>query len=312
MRVMHHPHRRQARSAPFALRIPALAVPSAMSDAALQAHARADTRVADVQSPSLPRLPTWAVDQLAWPLLAFILANLLLIVLGGDRWIADHVYAAEGGRWALQDSYVTTTLIHVTGKRLSTLAWLLTAGAALLSWRVPRLRPLRRPLVLLAVSVLLSTAVISSLKHFTHMDCPWDMQPYGGLRPYLDLFDARPAGMKASGCFPAGHASAGYAWVALYFFALSVAPRWRWRGLWCGLGVGLLFGLSQQLRGAHFMSHDVWTVTVCWLAAVLVHRVPWRSWRRRTHTSRLAEQPPRMPPTGDTPMQATAAEHPAW
>jgi len=33
-----------------------------------------------------------------------------------------------------------------------------------------------------------------------------------------------------------------------------------------------VFGVSQQLRGAHFASHDVWTLTICWIVALLLHR----------------------------------------
>jgi membrane-associated PAP2 superfamily phosphatase len=36
-------------------------------------------------------------------------------------------------------------------------------------------------------------------------------------------------------------------------------------------GTGMVFGLSQQLRGAHFLSHDLWTAALCWLVAVAVH-----------------------------------------
>lgn len=260
---------------------------SASADSLVSGHWHGAPMPAATQSLA-SRLPAWAIDELAWPLLAFLAANLLLVVLGGDRWIADGLFAAEGGRWALQDSIVTTTLIHIGGKRLSALAWVAVVAAVLLAWRVPRLRAYRDPLLRLAGAVLLSTALVSVLKHLTHMDCPWDMQGYGGLRPYLDLFDPRPSGLRSSGCFPAGHASAGYAWVALYFFARAVAPRWRWRALWVGLGAGLLFGVSQQLRGAHFLSHDAWTLMLCWLSAVLVHRLPWRGerWRHDASTAR--------------------------
>ena len=33
------------------------------------------------------------------------------------------------------------------------------------------------------------------------------------------------------------------------------------------LAAGLLLGLSQQWRGAHFMSHTLWTGWVCWCLA---------------------------------------------
>lgn len=105
---------------------------------------------------------------------------------------------------------------------------------------------------------------------------PWDLLRYGGRQPFIGLFTLRPEGMPAQACFPAGHASAGYAWLCLYFFALLWRPSWRWTGLWIGLGTGLVFGISQQLRGAHFLSHDIATALICWLLSlglyVLIHR----------------------------------------
>ena len=79
------------------------------------------------------------------------------------------------------------------------------------------------------------------------------------------------AWMPAASCFPAGHASAGYAWVALYFFFLARRPAWRWRGLAIGLIAGAVFGIAQQLRGAHFFSHDLWTLMICWSTALLLY-----------------------------------------
>lgn len=110
------------------------------------------------------------------------------------------------------------------------------------------------------------------MKSWTHVDCPWDLLAYGGGRDFHALLAAVPADAPVGRCFPAGHASAGYAWVALYFFFLPTRPQWRWRGLGTGVGAGLVFGISQQLRGAHFMSHDVWTLMICWLTALLLHR----------------------------------------
>lgn len=214
----------------------------------------------------------WWWWQLALPLLAFFVANLVLMAWGGDRWLADQVYAWEGGHWALRDSMLTSTVIHKLGRDASILAWLLVVVAAAIAWRKPRLQAWRRPLLCLALSILASTLLVSVLKHLTHMDCPWDLLAYGGQRPYIGLLQARPADLHSSGCFPAGHASAGYAWVALYFFFLSVRPAWRWWGLAAGLGAGLLFGISQQLRGAHFLSHDLWTLMIAWLAALMLYR----------------------------------------
>jgi membrane-associated PAP2 superfamily phosphatase len=102
-------------------------------------------------------------------------------------------------------------------------------------------------------------------------DCPWDLLRYGGDRAYFGWYSSRPASMPDASCFPAGHAGAGYAWVALYFFFLARRPGWRWRGLAIGLGAGAIFGAAQQLRGAHFLSHDLWTLMICWSMALLLY-----------------------------------------
>lgn len=207
------------------------------------------------------------------PLLAASAVLFWLEILDGNRWIADQIYAWEGGQWLLKNHVITSHWIHPGGKYLSLSLWMIVLGFWWYSKRAPDLTSWRRPLSYLLLSTLLATSLVSLLKVTIHMDCPWDMQPYGGLRPFLGLFDMRPAGLRSSHCFPAGHAGAGYAWVALYFFCADTAPRWRLYGLLLGLSLGLVFGISQQLRGAHFASHDVATVLVCWLTAFTLHAV---------------------------------------
>lgn len=231
--------------------------------------------------PTLPSLaatrPPLAFDRrflarhAGWPLLAFVLATVILIPLRGDLWLADRLYAWEGHRWSLQQGFVTQHLIHVMGKRLSTLGWYGVALLLIASGSFPRLKAWRRPLFFLLLATALSTAAVGTLKLWTDMDCPWDLARYGGSRPFVDLFSARPALLPPASCFPAGHASAGYAWAALYFFFLATVPRLRWLGLGVGLAAGLLFGGAQQLRGAHFLSHDLWTLAICWAVALLLY-----------------------------------------
>jgi membrane-associated PAP2 superfamily phosphatase len=205
------------------------------------------------------------------PLALLLTANAWLTGGGGDFWFADLLYRWEGGHWALQHAWLTNQLVHQAGKMLSIVGTVFVLLATLRAWRQPG-NTWRRPWLALLVSVALSTGLVSLLKHLTHMDCPWDLTRYGGHKAFYGLLESRH-GLAASGCFPAGHASAGYAWLALYFFALAVRPRWRWPAFALGLGGGLLFGFSQQLRGAHFLSHDLWTLAVCWIVPLFVFRL---------------------------------------
>ncbi|WP_313460497.1 phosphatase PAP2 family protein [Stenotrophomonas sp.] len=230
---------------------------------------------ATVVATPFPRVvpTTFLTRYLLLPWIAALLVSWALMGAGGDQWLADQLYRLEGHRWALQNAWVTTHLIHKGGKWLSAFATLLALVACFHAWRHARWRSWRWPLLYLVLAVGLGTVMVSLLKSLTHMDCPWDLTRYGGLREFVGLFASRPADMPRGMCFPAGHASAGYAWVSLYFFALMVRPAWRWRGLAVGLLAGAVFGFAQQLRGAHFLSHDLWTLVTCWTVALGLYLV---------------------------------------
>ncbi|HHW4678599.1 MAG TPA: phosphatase PAP2 family protein [Xylella sp.] len=202
------------------------------------------------------------------PLGVTLLLSGLLMGLEGDLLLADLLYHLEGGQWLLKQHWATEYLIHRAGKWLTIVAVLcLLAGTLVRCWGRLGMCDCWRPVLYVVMTVALSTSLISMAKRFTGMDCPWDLVRYGGRLPFVGLFESRH-GLEASGCFPAGHASAGYAWVCLYFVALALCPAWRWLGLMIGLVAGLTFGISQQLRGAHFISHDLWSLAICWLVAL--------------------------------------------
>lgn len=191
---------------------------------------------------------------------------------GGDQWIADVLYRVEGGHWLLKDHWFTSGVIHRVGKWLSTAAGVGVLVLAIVAWCRPRLKVLRWPLTYLAASVALSTSLVSMLKSWTAMDCPWDLSRYGGTQAMIGLFESRH-GIAASGCFPPVMPVPAMRGVALYFCALALRPAWRFAGLFIGLAAGLIFGVAQQLRGAHFLSHDLWSLAVCWVSALALYCV---------------------------------------
>lgn len=213
---------------------------------------------------------------LVWPVVAVLTASAVLMGGGGDQWLADHLYRLQGGHWQLKDAWLMQTLLHRGGKWFSTAAALVVMLLYFHHGRFSRDRRLRAGLLYLVFTLAVATASVSVLKSITHMDCPWDLARYGGTHPFIGLLQARPDGLGDGKCFPAGQASAGYGWLGLYFFALLWRPAWRWTGLAVGLAAGLVLGGAQQLRGAHFASHDLWTLMVCWGVALglylLVHR----------------------------------------
>jgi len=204
---------------------------------------------------------------LLWPLLAFIAAAAALEVFDIDRAWASRLYMAQGNDWTLRSSFVADTVIHTGGRLLAITAWLATLSIWIVALRREHLASWRWPLAYLLLATASAALLVGWMKSWTNMDCPWDVLGYGGTRPYHGLFAARPAGVRGT-CFPAAHASAGYCWLALYFFFLATRPRFRWLGLAVAIGLGVLIGFTQQLRGAHFFSHDLWSLAICWLVAL--------------------------------------------
>lgn len=218
--------------------------------------------------PSENQVAQFRYRHLWLPLALFAVAVVAIESFALDWHIARAVYDWQGYRWLLKHWFVTETLIHRVGRNASIAAWLGVAVAWAVAMRRDAYAAWRAPLGYLALSVLLTTLAVSWVKSWSNMDCPWDIDGLGGVRPYLSLFEARSTSLPHASCFPAGHASGGYAWMALYFFFAMTKPQWRHRGLAVGAIAGLVFGLGQQLRGAHFLSHDVWTAAICWFGAL--------------------------------------------
>ena len=126
-------------------------------------------------------------------------------------------------------------------------------------WRV-RLR-------FVAIASLVIPSVVAIIKYFSALHCPWDLARYGGFAPFVRLFDAMPTMIKAGQCFPAGHATVGLWLAALCVFWLPHKPKMAFLVFLLGLSIGFALGWVQQMRGAHFLFHTLWSV---WLAALVI------------------------------------------
>lgn len=178
----------------------------------------------------------------------------------------------------LRDHWLLAGPLHQGARHL---AWALAlALCAAVWWPVAGLAglPASRRLQL-AVTTVAAALSVSLLKAFSVTSCPWDLQPFGGAASYLSHWSAAADG-GAGHCFPAGHASSGFAFLGGFFAWRPTRPRVAYAWLAASAGAGLLLGLVQQLRGAHFMSHTLWTGWVCWCVALAIDAMPWvrRAW----------------------------------
>lgn len=214
----------------------------------------------------------WICTQVAGAALLFAAAAGLMAMAMWTDWdlrLADSLYDAAASSFPLRHAWLTETFNHVILKRLFTGLALMVIGAVLWDLAAPRhwswLRRFR--LRVIALSAVFVPLAISLLKQASASHCPWDLQRYGGSAPYVRLFELFPAGIAPGHCMPAGHASSALWTIS---FAILLLPG-RLVHAACALAallsLGIAVGWLQQLRGAHFLSHTLWSA---WVALVIV------------------------------------------
>jgi membrane-associated PAP2 superfamily phosphatase len=209
------------------------------------------------------------ITHIGLPILFLAFFTLMFELFHWDFWLADQLYQWEGGRWALKDNPILDDLLHTGMRNLLSKISILIVILWCLSFVVPKLSRFNNTLGYLSISSLASVFCISTLKHMTGVPCPWEMAPFGGSIDYHSIGQYLFSYREESKCFPAGHASAGYAWFGLFFIAKQHWPSYRYWVLLGVIGLGVFLGVVQQLRGAHLISHDLWTAVLCWLIAVI-------------------------------------------
>jgi len=123
------------------------------------------------------------------------------------------------------------------------------------------------------VAMLIASTAISILKHFSVHACPWSLLLYGGTQPLIPLFGHLPSGAEPGHCFPGGHASGGFALIAFYFAFRDTEPKLAKVGLTAGMVLGFAMGWAQMMRGAHFMSHNLWTAWIVWIILLVLYLI---------------------------------------
>ncbi len=185
-----------------------------------------------------------------------------------DAWLIAPFYDAQQLAFPLKNDWFIETVMHLWLKYLVIAISLVFLGLFILGFiknAQDWIKKNQRAFVWTFIAMLASTTLISILKHMSNHSCPWDLTMFGGRQPYLALFEALPVGAKPGHCFPGGHASAGFSLMAIYFGFRDNQPILAKTALCVGLLLGLVMGWGQMMRGAHFMSHNLWTGLIVWL-----------------------------------------------
>ena len=169
-------------------------------------------------------------------------------------------------------------ILHDRAKQVVIALAIVAIALFLLSLVARRLRSSRRHLGYLVLSLVLSTSVVAPLKTLTAVHCPWSLTEFGGTEQFTSLLEKRVPTEKPGRCWPGGHASAGFSLLALFFFLRDRRPRAARIALAIALGTGSAFSVGRMMQGAHFLSHNLWTLLIDWTICLLCYR--WMLYRR--------------------------------
>ncbi|MGP1680947.1 MAG: phosphatase PAP2 family protein [Giesbergeria sp.] len=204
-------------------------------------------------------------------ILLWTLGSVICLILwdtsGLDLMLARAFGDSQG--FPLRSSRFLVSVMHEGTRRL---AWVVVLALVFaIWWPFGVLRAANQSeRVQLAVTTLLALAIVTAVKYTSATSCPWDLAEFGGVARHVSHWAWGTFDGGSGKCFPGGHASAGFAFVSGYFALRRSRPQAARIWLGCAIGAGLILGFSQQMRGAHFQSHTLWTGWLCWTCAWMV------------------------------------------
>jgi membrane-associated PAP2 superfamily phosphatase len=194
-----------------------------------------------------------------------------------DFALARLFYTPEGG-FVGRYSFWLEDILHNGVKQAVILLAVAAVVCFLGSFFSDKLRSWRLNLAYLLVALVLSTGIVTPLKMLTAVHCPWSLTEFGGAEHFTALLESRAPSDNPGRCWPAGHAAAGFSLISLFFALRDRRPRAARIALAAALAAGMIFSVGRMMQGAHFLSHNIWTLLFDWLICLLCYR--WILYRR--------------------------------
>jgi len=203
---------------------------------------------------------------------ALIFAVIFFGVSGTDIWVQNHFYNPANHQWMLDREDSLLSFIFYDGiKRLIIIFNVLVLITLIVGWKKPFLSRYRKGLIIVLLSSIFVPVIVGSFKATTNIPCPKNLEIYGGVYPHTCVWEKYPStfcNQKKIKCWPAGHASGGFALLSLYY--LFQKRRAKIIAISGVMVVGWSMGTYKMLIGDHFLSHTVITMIMAWLIVSII------------------------------------------
>lgn len=193
-----------------------------------------------------------------------------------DLFVESFFYDNVSNKWMLKHvkGSLLDTVFYTGVKKVIILFTVFILFLYLYSFKASaiKLKEYRSGLLIVWLSVAIVPFVIGLLKATTNVPCPCDSLYFGGNYPYIKALDSMPQEiLKKFKCYPAGHASGGFALMSLFF--LFKSRRNKILALTVALTIGWSMGLYKMFLGDHYLSHTIITMLLSWLLILIIKKV---------------------------------------
>jgi membrane-associated PAP2 superfamily phosphatase len=201
---------------------------------------------------------------LATPMAALLLMTVLFTIFDWDRQIAERFYRSGRG-WYL-DKQLLWVWLHAYGTVPGLVLTLTTLILWMASFHSRKLRPWRRPCLVVVLTSLLAAGLVVNavLKQYWGRPRPSQTIEFGGKWEYRPIFPPGPPGKGAS--FPCGHCTMGFVFLAMASFRRQSRPL-AYGGVAAGIVMGGLLSAARVVQGAHFFSDTIWSLGIVGMVA---------------------------------------------
>ncbi len=213
----------------------------------------------------MPSSRHFLLYQIIFLIISFLFLSYFFPVAGQlDQTLIQPWMDAQGG-FPYRNDWSLAVLNHKYVKEILIAVYVFYVAAWLMSFKHNALKARHRELGYFFIVAILSTALIGLIKSHSPHACPWNMTT-ATAQGFIWKFNT-----TNGHCFPGGHAATGFALMTGYFVYRLSRPARAYFFLITGIILGFCFGWAQMMRGAHFLSHNLWTAWFIWAFNTVIY-----------------------------------------
>ncbi|QFR49914.1 phosphatase PAP2 family protein [Sulfurimonas lithotrophica] len=191
-----------------------------------------------------------------------------------DFLVQNQFYNFDTKQWIVDRNDYVLELIFYSGVKKILILFAISILILLIFFRQTLfVKEYKKGLLIVLLSGIFIPAVIGGLKNISNTPCPKNIEYFNGKYPNVKVFESYPETFKQEckiRCWPAGHASGGFALLSLFF--LFKTHKNKVYALLLGIVLGWSMGIYKMSIGDHFLSHNIVTMLLAWIIILIISK----------------------------------------